>query len=469
MADKKYDFVVVGAGPGGYVSAIRAAQNGLKTAIIEKDNLGGVCLNWGCIPSKVLLYAAELLDNIKRADHYGIELDCEPKWNTEKLRKKKDEVVKQLTGGVKILLEKNKVDIIRGVARFESANSLSVTDEDKNKGIINFESAVVATGASPISIPGVEIDRENIITSKEALEVDKIPDKFGIIGGSFIGCEMADVYHALGSQVTIIEMLPSLMFNADEEISSTIGRAFKKKKIELKLSTKVKEAKITDGGVELTVENRNKEEEKLKFDKVLAAIGMKPNSNNLGLEKAGVEYDEKGWIKVNNRTQTSVENIYAIGDVVGGALLAHKASHEGLVAADVAAGKPSAADFEHVPYAVFTDPEISSVGLTEQQCKDQGIKYKVGKFPYRALGKAIGMEKIDGFVKVIAEEESDDLLGMHIIGPHASDLIGEAVAVMEFRGASEDIASLIHIHPTLTEAIGEAAMNVFNKAIHIIN
>lgn len=469
MAAKKYELIVIGGGPGGYVAAIRAAQNGLKTAVIEKANLGGVCLNWGCIPSKVLLHAAELFHDISTAEQFGIILDSKPKWNTEKLREKKNAVVKQLVGGVKMLLEKNKVDIISGIARFESGNSITVTDEEKNRGIINFDKAIAATGASPISIPGMEIDRKKIITSKEALEVEDIPEKFGVVGGSFIGCEMAEVYNAMGSEVTIIEMLPALMATADEEISSTIGRAMKKKKVSLKLSTKVKEAKVSDRGVELTVENMNGETETLQFDRVLSAIGMKPNSNNLGLEKIGVEMDEKGFVKVNNRMQTSVSNIFAIGDVVGGALLAHKASHEGLVAADAAAGIPSAVDFEHVPYAVFTDPEISAVGLTEQQAKDKGIKYKVGKFPFRALGKAIGMAKFDGFVKVIADEQTDDLLGMHIIGPRASDLIGEAVAVMEFGGASEDIASLIHIHPTLTEAIGEAALNVYKKAIHIIN
>jgi dihydrolipoamide dehydrogenase len=469
MADKKYDFVVVGAGPGGYVCAIRAAQNGLKTAVIEKENLGGVCLNWGCIPSKVLLYAAEIYDDIKRADHFGIELSGEVNWNVNKLREKKNAVVKQLVGGVKILLEKNKADIINGTARFETADSLSVTDENKNKGIIKFDKVVVATGSSPFSIPGVEIDRKHIITSREALEIEDIPKRFGIIGGSFIGCEMADVYHALGSEVTIIEMLPSLMFTADEEISSTIGRAFKKKKVALKLSTKVMGAEVTGEGVELTVEDINKKSEKLVFDRVLAAIGMKPNSNNLGLEKIGVKTDKRGFIETNNRMETSVQNIFAIGDVAGGILLAHKASHEGIVAADVAAGKAEAFDFEHVPYAVFTDPEIGAVGLTEQQCREKGIKYKVGKFPFRALGKAIGMEKTDGFVKIIADEKTDDLLGMHVIGPHASDLVGEAVAVMGFKGTSEDIASLIHIHPTLTESIGEAAMNVFKKSIHIIN
>ncbi len=469
MSEKKYDFIVIGGGPGGYVSAIRAAQNGLKTAIIEKENLGGVCLNWGCIPSKVLLYAAEIWDAIKRADHYGIELGCEPKWNLEKLRAKKDEVVKRLVGGVKILLEKNGADIITGTARFETAETLSVTDKNNNRIIIAFDKAVIATGSDPFTIPGIEIDGERIITSKEALKVESIPQKFGIMGGSFIGCEMADVYYALGSEVTIIEMLPTLMATADEDISSTIARAMKKKKVKLKLSTKVLSAEMSDKGVELIVENINGDTEKLFFNKVLSAIGMKPNSNNLGLEKISVEMDERGYIKVDNHLRTSVKNIFAIGDVIGGPLLAHKASHEGIIAADFAAGKPAAADFGFVPYAVFTDPEISSIGMTEQEAKRRGIKYKVGKFPYRASGKAIGMEKIDGFVKIISDEKTDDLLGMHIIGPHASDLIGEATAVMGFNGTSEDIASLIHIHPTLTEAIGEAAMNVFKKAIHIIN
>ena len=416
-----------------------------------------------------MLHAAEIYDHIQRAGNYGIELGGEVKWNTDKLREKKNAVVKQLVGGVKMLLEKNKIDIISGTARLESENSLTITDKHKNRALINFDKAVIATGASPISIPGVDIDGKYIITSKEALEIESIPDKFGVIGGSFIGCEMADVYHALGSEVTIVEMLPSLMATADEEVSATIGRAMKKKGITLKLSTKVKEARISGNAVDVTVEDINGKSETLQFDRVLAAIGMKPNSNNLGLEKIGVTTDKKGFITVDNKMRTSVGNIFAIGDVVGGALLAHKASHEGIVAADVAAGKPAAVDFEHVPYAVFTDPEISAIGLTEQRAKEKGIKYKVGKFPFRALGKAIGMEKIDGFVKVIADAETDELLGMHIIGPHASDLIAEAVAVMAFNGTSEDVASLIHIHPTMTEAIGEAALNVFKRAIHIVN
>ena len=463
---EKYQVMVIGAGPGGYVAAVRATQLGLRTAIVEKEYVGGVCLNWGCIPSKALLYVTELKRTIEasrrigiKADNVGIDID--------KLRRHKDATIKRLTGGVKLLLEKAGVKIYDGRAAFTSKNRIEII-KGVDKTYIDSEHFIIATGASTWSLPGLNIDGKNVISAREAIDLPKIPERLGVIGAGPIGVEMATVYNTLGSKVTIIELLDSVLPMLDQDISSAAERAVRKQGMEIYTSSQVTSSNRKDDGIDLQVKTPDGDKS-MSFDMVLMAVGMKPNSKGLNLEEIGIKTDDRGFITVDQRMRTNVSNIFAIGDVTGGLLLAHKASHEGIVAAEAMAGSSSGADWKAVPYAVFTDPEIAGVGLTEKEAKEQGRKIKVGNFPYRAVGKGIATLATDGFAKVICDAKTDEILGIHIFGPHSGDIIFAGTAIMEFEGTSEDLGHIMAIHPTLSEALMEAGLNVHKKAIHIIN
>jgi dihydrolipoamide dehydrogenase len=463
---EKYQLVVIGAGPGGYVAAIRAAQLGLKTAIVEKEYIGGVCLNWGCIPSKALLYAAELKRTIEHADRIGLRAE-NVTIDLEKLRKHKDDTVKRLTGGVKLLLDKAGVRIYNGEASFNNANKLEISD-GAQKSFVESDNFIIATGVSNISLPGLKIDGKTIIGSREAIDIPSIPKKMAVIGAGPIGVEMATVYNTLGSEVTIIEMMDNVLPLLDKEISKAAERAYTKQGMKIFTGSKVTSAEKKDAGVDLTVKTPESEE-KFSVDTVLVSVGMSPNTKRLNLGNAGVETDSRGFIHTDKHMRTNVSNIYAIGDITGGLLLAHKASHEGIIAAESIAGSGTGADWKAVPYAVFTDPEIAGIGMTENEAEAEGRKVKIGKFNYRALGKAIATLAGDGFAKVISDADTDEILGIHVFGPHAGDILFAGTAIMEFDGTSEDLGHIMAIHPTLTEALMEAGLNVHKKAIHIIN
>jgi dihydrolipoamide dehydrogenase len=463
---EKYKLVVIGAGPGGYVAAIRAAQLGLKTAIIEKEYVGGVCLNWGCIPSKALLYVTELKRTIEGASKIGLKSNG-VSIDLDALRKHKDDTVKRLTTGVRFLLEKAGVKIYDGTASFLSANEIEVTKgNDKTK--IEGEYFIVAVGATPIDLPMIKMDGKSVIGAREAVNIPKVPQTMAVIGAGPIGVEMATVYSTLGTKVTIIELLDSVLPTLDKEISAASEKALKKQGMEIYLSSKVVASRKKDNLVELDVDTPAGLKS-FNFETVLVAAGMKPNSGALHLDKTGVKVDSKGFIVVDQRMRTNIANIFAIGDIAGGLLLAHKASHEGIVAVEAIAGGASSADWKAVPYAVFTDPEIAGIGLSEQEAAANGKKIKIGKFPYRAVGKGIATLATDGFAKVISDAETDEILGIHIFGPHSGDIIFTGTALMEFDGTAEDLGHIMAIHPTLSEALMEAGLNVNKQAIHIIN
>jgi len=465
MADK-FQVVVIGAGPGGYVAAIRAAQLGLKTAIVEKEYIGGVCLNWGCIPSKALLYVTELKRTIEHSSRIGIKAD-NVAIDLDLLRKHKNETIKRLTSGVKILLEKADVKIYDGVAAFTSANRIEIV-KGVHKTYIDSDNFIIATGASTINLPGLSFDGRMIIGAREAIDIARVPENLAVIGAGAIGMEMATVYSALGSRVTVIELLDSVLPTLDKDLSSAADRAFRKQGMEIYTSSKFVSSEKKGDKVELKVQTPDGEK-MMTFDMVLVSVGMKPNSRGLNLEKVGVKTDERGFIAVDNRRRTNIANIFAIGDVTGGLLLAHKASHEGIVVAEAIAGSSMGVDWKAVPYAVFTDPEIAGIGLTETEAEEQNRKIKIGKFPYRAVGKGIATLATDGFAKVISDAKTDKILGIHIFGPHSGDIIFAGTALMEFDGTSEDLGHIMAIHPTLSEALMEAGLNAHKRAIHIIN
>ncbi len=461
-----FKLVVIGAGPGGYVAAIRAAQLGIRTAIIEKEYMGGVCLNWGCIPSKTLLYVTELQRTIADAGRIGLKAD-NISIDLDKLRKHKNDTVKRLTGGVKLLLEKSGVTILTGDASFKSKNEIEISD-GKNKTLVKADNFIIATGASPIELPMLKYDGKMVIGAREAIEIPSIPKDMLVVGAGPIGVEMATVYQTLGSKVTIVEIFDSVLPALDDEISAASEKALKKQGMEILLSSKVVSSKIDKNKIGVTIETPLGKKD-LSFDLILVSAGMKPNSGGLGLEKIGVNSDKRGFISVNSRMQSSIPNIYAIGDVVGGLLLAHKASHEGIVAAESIGGGAHQADWKAVPYAVFTDPEIAGIGMTEKEAAKSGRKIKVGRFPYRAVGKAIATLASEGFTKVISDADTDEILGIHIFGPHSGDIIFAGTALMEMDGTVEDLAHMMAVHPTLSEAMMEAAMNADKRAIHIPN
>lgn len=466
MADKNdnaFDVIVIGAGPGGYVAAIRCAQLGLKTACVEKEKtLGGTCLNVGCIPSKALLSASE---KFEEAEHHfeGIGIDVKPKLNLKKMMSFKDEVVTANTKGIEFLFKKNKVTHLKGTGEVVESGVVKV-----GKETYEAESIIIATGSGVASLPNIEIDEKRIVSSTGALVLDKVPDHMVVIGGGVIGLEMGTVWRRLGAKVTVVEFMDDILPGMDGEVRKEARKIFKRQGIEFKLSSKVTDAKSSAKGVSLTVEPAaGGDAETIKADVVLMAVGRKPYTDGLGLEKAGVALDERGRIEVDEFFETSVEGVYAIGDVIRGPMLAHKAEDEGVILAEMIAGQSGHIDYNCIPGVVYTWPEVANVGQTEEQLKDAGTAYNAGKFPFMANGRARAMGMTDGFVKILADKETDRILGAHIVGPNAGDLIQEVVSVMEFEGTAEDLARTCHAHPTLTEVVKEAALAVHKRALHI--
>lgn len=460
---EKFDVMVIGAGPGGYVAAIRCAQLGLKTAIVEKrKTLGGTCLNVGCIPSKALLSASEKFED---ASHHMADMGIKTsvKLDLKTMMKHKENVVTDNTKGIEFLMKKNKITVITGAGEIAAAGSVKV-----GKETYKTDNIIIATGSDVISLPGIEIDEKRIVSSTGALELSEVPKEMIVIGGGVIGLELGTVWRRLGAKVTVVEYLDNILPGMDGEVRKEALKLFKKQGLEFKLSSKVVSAKTSAKGVELSVEPAaGGKAETLKADIVLMAIGRKPYTQGLGLEKIGVKTDERGRIVTDEFFETSVEGIYAIGDVIAGPMLAHKAEDEGVVLAEMLAGQSGHIDYDCIPGVVYTWPEVANVGKTEEQLKEAGIAYNAGKFPFMANGRARAMGATDGFVKILACAKTDRVLGAHMVGPNVGDLISEVVTVMEFQGTAEDIARTCHAHPTLTEVVKEAALAVHKRPIHI--
>ncbi len=465
--ENNFDAIIIGGGPGGYVCAIRAAQLGLKTACIEsRGTLGGTCLNVGCIPSKSLL---NLSDNYNKAKkdfkNQGIEIS-EIKLNIEKMMSSKDKSVEILTKGVEFLFKKNKVTYLKGKGVLSSNTSVEL-HEGKKKSIYKGKNIIIATGSTPTSIPGINIDEKNVISSTGALSLNKVPNKLTVIGGGYIGLEMASVWSRLGSEVTVIEYLDHIIPGMDREISKEFQKILTKQGIKFQLNSKVNSVKSTKDEVNIEFIDKNSSKKTIiKSDKVLVSIGRKPYTDGLNLSKVGIKLDKKGRVEVNEKLQTSVKNIYAIGDVVKGPMLAHKAEEEGIAVAEILAGQAGHVNYDVIPGVIYTSPEVAAVGKTEEELKNKKVNYKIGKFPFIANSRAKVNNETDGFVKILADSKTDRVLGVHIIGPHCGDMIAEMALAMEFSASAEDIARTCHAHPTHTEAIKEAALSVDKRAIH---
>ncbi|MEQ8909123.1 MAG: dihydrolipoyl dehydrogenase [Vicingaceae bacterium] len=463
----KYDVAVIGSGPGGYVCAIRCAQLGMKTALIEKySTLGGTCLNVGCIPSKALLDSSE---HYHQAAHdfeeHGIDLK-DLKVNFKQMIERKRGVVEQTVGGIDFLMKKNKIDVLHGMGSFESENIIKISGEKEQK--IEAKKIVIATGSKPGSLPFIEIDKERVITSTEALELNEVPKKMIVIGGGVIGLELGSVYARLGSEVEVIEFMDRIIPTMDSTMSKELMKSMKKLGVKFHLSHKVKEVKKNKKSVTVKADNKKGEEISFNADYCLVSVGRRPYTDGLGLENAGLKADDKGRIEVNDHLQTPKSHIYAIGDVVRGAMLAHKAEEEGTMVAELINGEQPHIDYNLIPNVVYTWPEVASVGKTEEQLKEEKVEYKTGSFPFKASGRARASMDTDGVIKVLADKETDEILGVHMCGPRAADMIAEAVVAMEYRATAEDISRMSHAHPTFTEAFREATLAATdNRAIHI--
>ncbi len=467
---ENFDVVVVGAGPGGYVAAIRCAQLGMKTALVERySTLGGTCLNVGCIPSKALLDSSEHYHQaVHTFDIHGIELGSKPKVNLGQMIKRKQDVVDQTTKGIDYLMKKNKVTVLHGHGTFTSSTTLSIAKADGTNEEVGGKNFVVATGSKPASLPFIQIDKKRVITSTEALKLEEVPKHLIVIGGGVIGLELGSVYARLGSKVSVVEFMDGIIPTMDKTMGKELQKSLSAIGFEFFLSHKVKEVTAKGKAVTVKADNAKGEEVALEGDYVLVSVGRKPYTDNLGLDKAGVQVDERGRLVTNNHLQSSVPNIYAIGDVVKGAMLAHKAEEEGTFVAEVIAGQKPHINYNLIPGVVYTWPEVASVGYTEEQLKEMGKNYKVGSFPFKASGRARASMDTDGLVKVLADKDTDEILGVHMIGPRCADMIAEAVVAMEFRASAEDIARISHAHPTFTESFKEAALDATAKrAIHI--
>lgn len=463
-----YDVAIIGSGPGGYVAAIRCAQLGMKTAIIEKyTTLGGTCLNVGCIPSKALLDSSHHYeDAIKHFDEHGIEIPGDIKVNLEKMIARKQAVVDQTTGGIDYLMKKNNIDVYQGLGSFKDATHITIAGEKITE--IEAKKTIIATGSKPSTLPFIDIDKDRIITSTEALKLKEIPKHLIIIGGGVIGLELGQVYKRLGAEVTVVEYMDRIIPTMDKGLSKELNKVFKKAKFSMQLSHKVKSVERVGDEVIIKADNKKGEEVEFKGDYCLVSVGRRAYTDGLNTEAAGVKLDERGRIEVNGHLQTSASNIYAIGDVVKGAMLAHKAEEEGVFVAETIAGQKPHIDYNLIPGVVYTWPEVAAVGKTEEQLKEAGIAYKSGQFPMRALGRSRASMDLDGFVKILADKTTDEILGVHMIGARAADMIAEAVVAMEYRASAEDVSRMSHAHPTFTEAIKEAALAATeDRALHV--
>ena len=463
---EKFDVTVIGGGPAGYVCAIRASQLGLKTACIEsRGTLGGTCLNIGCIPSKSLLNLSEAFHQAKDFSKIGIETG-DIKLNLSKMMKNKDKAVTILTKGVEFLFKKNKVTYFKGFGSILDKNKISIKSSDQDEKNIETTNIIISTGSEAVSLPGIEFDEEKILSSTGALNIPKVPKKMLIVGAGYIGLEMGSVWSRLGAEVHVIEYLDHITPGLDKEISHEFIKILKKQKINFHLNTKVKKIYKTDIGVVLeTIDNQNKKQ-KFEGDVVLISVGRKPFTKSLNIEKIGIQCDSKGRVKVNEKFQTNIKNIYAVGDVKDGPMLAHKAEEEGIAVAELIAGQAGHVNYDLIPGVIYTSPEVAYVGKTEEELKKNNILYKIGKFPFMANSRAKAIDKPEGFVKILADNKTDKVLGVHIIGPHAGEMIAEMSIAMEFGASSEDIARTCHAHPTFSEAIKEAALSVDKRQIH---
>ena len=463
---EKFQAIVIGGGPGGYVCAIRLSQLGIKTACVEsRGSLGGTCLNIGCIPSKSLLNLSENFHKVKHFSNLGIEISA-VKLNLEKMMKNKDKVVTILTKGIEFLFKKNKVTHYKGTGSFKSATQVSIIDDKKKETIIDSDKIIISTGSEPISLPGVKFDEKIIVSSTGALALSKVPKKMIIVGAGYIGLEMGSVWSRLGSEVHVVEFLDHITPGMDKEISKEFMKILQKQGINFHLQTKVNSIKKNNKGAVVSTTNKDGKKINFECDVVLVSVGRKPNTKNLNLDAIGIALDDKKRVKVDKNFQTNVKNIYAIGDVIAGPMLAHKAEEEGIAIAELIAGQSGHVNYNIIPGVVYTSPEVASIGKTEEQLKDLNQKYKVGKFPFMANSRAKAINETDGFVKILAEEKTDKVLGVHIIGSHAGEMIAQIAIAMEFGSSSEDIARTCHAHPTFSEAIKEAALSVDKRPIH---
>lgn len=463
-----YDVAIIGSGPGGYVAAIRCAQLGMKTAIIEKySTLGGTCLNVGCIPSKALLDSSHHYeDAVKHFEEHGIDIPGDIKVNLKQMITRKQSVVDQTTGGIDFLMKKNKIDVYEGLGSFKDATHITIKGKETTE--IEAKNIIIATGSKPSSLPFITLDKERVITSTEALKLTEIPKHLVVIGGGVIGLELGQVYKRLGSEVTVVEYMDRIIPTMDSGLSKELNKVLKKQKFTINTSHKVKSVERKGKEVIIKADNKKGEEVIIKGDYCLVSVGRRPYTDGLNAEAAGVKLTDRGQIEVNDHLQTNVKNIYAIGDVVKGAMLAHKAEEEGVFVAEILAGQKPHIDYNLIPGVVYTWPEVASVGKTEEQLQEEKVDYKVGQFPMRALGRSRASMDLDGFVKILADKKTDEILGVHMVGARAADMIAEAVVAMEFRASAEDVSRMSHAHPTFTEAIKEAALAATeDRALHI--
>jgi dihydrolipoamide dehydrogenase len=464
---EKHQLVIIGAGPGGYRAAFMAADLGLEVTLVDPEiNPGGVCLYRGCIPTKALLHLAKIKADAEQAGDLGIHFD-KVKVDTDEVGKWKNSVVKKLTGGLGQLVKARKIKYIRGMAKFLDSETLQIEKNGGGKKEITFENAIIATGAKPVELPGIDMDNPKIMHSAQSLELKDIPNKMLIVGGGYIGLEMATIYHAFATEITVVELTEDLMPGMDKDLVTEFKKANKNTFKEVFPETRVKAIRKKGNALEVDFEDKQKKKFSKTYDKVLISAGQNPNTKNTGLENTSVETDEKGFIKVNNQMQTTQKNIYAIGDVAGPPLLAHKASYEGKVAAEVIAGKKSANDAKAIPAVIYTEPEIAVCGLSEKEAKEKGIDYKVVKFPWPASGRAVAMNENSGFTKLLVHQENERILGAGIVGRNAGDMIAEIALAIEMAATAEDVALTIHPHPTLSETIMEAAEVFYGHPAHI--
>lgn len=470
MADKTpYDVTILGSGPGGYVAAVRAGQLGLKTAVVEMaEQPGGTCLHWGCIPTKAMLRTAEILDTARHAGGFGVKLS-EPKLDLDAMHDYKGKVVQSNAKGVEYLFKKNKVDLISGRGKLAGPGKVEVAPADgKGKSrVVETKHVIVATGSAVRGLPGVDFDGKRVISSDDALFLKKVPKSMIVLGAGAVGVEFASIYASFGANVTVVELLPNLIPIEDEALGKELARAFKKRKIGVHVGTKVQDVQTGAKGVKVTAEKDGKSVE-LEAEVLLVAIGRRPRTEDLGLAEAGVKVDDRGFVEVDAMMRTGVDGVYAIGDILETQALAHVASHEGIVAAEhIAGGKPHPIDYDKIPSCTYCQPEVASIGLTEKKAKERGYDVAVGTFPFSAIGKAKILQESGGFVKIVAEKKYDEVLGVHIVGPHATELISEATAALNLEATAEAIFQAVHAHPTLAESMGEAALAVHGRPIHM--